>query len=209
MKTTLKSLISCCLLGSLAPAFAASTVDLSVKGLITPSSCTPSLSAGGQIDYGKVAAKDLNQTSTTKLAENRLLLKIDCEGPTAMAFKLIDNQPDTSSNYWYLGLGLTPAQEKIGLVRITFENSTTDNQTAHISESEDGGKTWSRNNGQGFYIGDSLHAPSNPTDPTQPIPSTHFATDLKIYAEIARADGLTLTEEVAFRASGTVEVHYL
>lgn len=208
MNTAFKSLIACCLVGSFAPAFADSTVELSVKGLITPSSCTPSLSAEGRVDYGKVSAKDLNLTNATTLEDARLQLKIDCEGSTPMAFKLIDNQPETSSSQWSIGLGLTPAQEKIGRVSISFENPMADDVTVHVSESEDGGQTWNRNESGKFYA-TSLHAPSDPADPTQPISSTHFSTDLKINAVINRADRLTLTEEVAFRANGTIEVHYL
>ena len=44
-------------------AFAASSADLSVTGLITPSACTPSLSDGGIVDHGKLTVKDLKRTS--------------------------------------------------------------------------------------------------------------------------------------------------
>lgn len=52
------------MLGSLLLAMAfnaigASRVDLAVHGSITPSACTPSLSAGGVIDCWKIAAKRL------------------------------------------------------------------------------------------------------------------------------------------------------
>lgn len=63
-----KSLTLACtalLLASTAPAFAASSVDLTVKGLITPSACTPNLP--GTVDFGKISAKDLNQDSQTQL----------------------------------------------------------------------------------------------------------------------------------------------
>ena len=42
-------------------ALAASSTDLTVKGLITPSACTPALSNAGAVDFGKLSAKDLNQ----------------------------------------------------------------------------------------------------------------------------------------------------
>ncbi|NWA65847.1 DUF1120 domain-containing protein [Pseudomonas reactans] len=208
MKKLFCTSIAGLLIGNALPAFAASTTDLTVTGLITPSACTPSLSSGGLVEYGKVSAKDLDPIRTTILADARLEMEILCEGLTAMALKLIDNQQGTSINQYNLGLGLTSAQEKIGMVSIRFENPMADNVAVHVSESQDGGQTWAPNNGQAFYAL-SLHAPSNPADMTQPISSTRFTTGLKINAVIARADSLTLTGEEAFRANGTIEVNYL
>lgn len=206
MKTTLRTLASLLLLTSASHAFAASTVDLAVKGLITPNACTPTLSGGGKVDYGKVSAKDLKPTNPTLLSEVILQLTIDCEASTAMAFKLIDNRPGTSTSNWSMGLGLTPAQEKIGSVGIWFANPVVDNQAVQISESEDNGETWSRGTSLVLH---SLLAPSSLADASQPIPSTHFSTDLKIHARIAPTNSLTLTDEVAFEGSGTIEVNYL
>lgn len=206
MKTTLSTLATLLLLASGSHALAASTVDLAVKGLITPNACTPTLSGGGKVDYGKVSAKDLKLTNSTALSEVILQLTIDCEASTAMAFKLIDNRPGTSTSQWSMGLGLTPAQEKIGSVGIWFANPVVDNQAVQMSESEDNGETWSRGTSLVLH---SLLAPSSLADASQPIPSTHFSTDLRVYAVIARADSLTLTDEVAFEGNGTIEVHYL
>lgn len=208
MNALFKNLIAGCLIGGISPVFAASTTDLTVKGLITPSSCTPSLSAGGQVDYGKVSAKDLNPTQSTFLSEARLQMTIDCEAPTPMAFKIIDNHPATSSNRWHLGLGLTPAQEKIGILHINFDNPIVDGKPVHVSESEDNGHTWRSNTNKVFYTL-SMHAPTEPTDTSTPILTQNFSTDLIIKASIARTDSLTLTEEVAFKGSGTIEVLYL
>ncbi|WP_338572508.1 DUF1120 domain-containing protein [Pseudomonas canadensis] len=208
MKKLLCTSVAGLLIGNALPAFAASTTELTVTGLITPTACTPSLSSGGLVEYAKVSAKDLDPIRSTKLADARLEMEILCEGPTAMAFKLIDNQLGTSTSKYGLGLGLTSAQEKIGQVIIKFENPLADNVAVHVSESEDGGQTWATNKTQGFYTL-SLHAPSNTADMTQPISSTRFTTGLKINALIARADSLTLTGEEAFRANGTIEVNYL
>ena len=78
MKTPIKTLIACCLIGSFSPAFAASTVDLTVKGLIVPSACMPSLSAN-TVDVGRISVKDLNQDTRTQLTPATLQLGIDCE----------------------------------------------------------------------------------------------------------------------------------
>lgn len=65
MKTPVSLLSSALLLAMTSSVFAASSVDLSVKGLITPSACTPSLP--GDVDFGKIAAKDLNIDTSTAL----------------------------------------------------------------------------------------------------------------------------------------------
>lgn len=54
MSKSLNTLIASLLLAGTGHAFAASSVDLSVKGLITPSACTPALSDGGVHEIGKL-----------------------------------------------------------------------------------------------------------------------------------------------------------
>lgn len=49
MNKTLNSLLGAMLLTGSASAFAASSVDLAVTGLITPSACTPTLANGGVV----------------------------------------------------------------------------------------------------------------------------------------------------------------
>ena len=39
-------------------AMAASSVDLSIKGSITPAACTPTLSNGGVVMHGKISYSD-------------------------------------------------------------------------------------------------------------------------------------------------------
>ena len=65
MKTLLSTVAASVMLVTGATAFAASTVDLAVKGLIVPSACTPTLSGGGIIDHGKISAKDLRPNNPT------------------------------------------------------------------------------------------------------------------------------------------------
>ncbi|MFL1493854.1 DUF1120 domain-containing protein [Pseudomonas antarctica] len=77
------------LLTSTSTVFAASSADLTVKGLIKPSACTPGLSSN-VIDYGKVSAKDLKQDSYTFLGESLLQMTLTCDAPT-LAFRNATN----------------------------------------------------------------------------------------------------------------------
>lgn len=82
MKTSVSLLSSALLLAITSSAFAASSVDLTVKGLITPSACTPSLP--GDVDLGKIAAKDLYQDSYTPLEKKTLQLSVNCDAATLL-----------------------------------------------------------------------------------------------------------------------------
>jgi type 1 fimbria pilin len=63
-----RSLLIGVLLASAGNAIAASSVDLTVKGSITPSACTPLLSSGGVADFGKISVKDLRPDNPTYLS---------------------------------------------------------------------------------------------------------------------------------------------
>lgn len=184
---------------------AASGTDLTVTGTITPAACTPTLSTDGTVEYGKIPAGDLKQTSTTVLPRAILQLKVDCEATTSMALRLIDNNPndDASSN---MGLGKTPAGENIGYAAIVFSNTVVDGTQVQMSESADNGQSWRK---PLAFFRHWLYAPSKLADHSVPIPSHNYSTDLEITGFIYRADSLTLTEEVPLYGHATIQVEYL
>ena len=61
------------LLGTSSLTLAASSLDLTVKGIITPSACAPVVSGGGNVDFGKVSVKDLNADTYTDLPRETML----------------------------------------------------------------------------------------------------------------------------------------
>lgn len=66
-------------------AFAASTVDLTVDGSITPAACTPTISNNGVFDFGNISAGDLSATKSTSIGAKRFSYSITCDAPTAIA----------------------------------------------------------------------------------------------------------------------------
>lgn len=82
MNIAFKSLATTALLIASAHTFAASSVDLTVKGLITPSACTPALSGGGTVDYGKISAKDLKADQQTFLPTQIVQFSVTCDAAT-------------------------------------------------------------------------------------------------------------------------------
>ncbi len=207
MNTCVKTLITSLLLVGAGNAMAASSVDLSVRGMITPSACEPSLSSGGVYDIGKISAKDLNADQMTNLGEHMLQLTVTCDAPTLMALEPQDNRPgssfdDVPSRF---GLGLANGTQKLGFLEMWFESMLADGVAGRAIGSTDGGLTWRRDP---LLKSDNL---TSVADATQyvPIPVQSLTGELALSATIAPTNGLTLTNEVAIDGSVTLTVKYL
>jgi len=208
MKDSLAALASVLLIAHGTVALAASSVDLSLKGAITPSACAPSLTDDGVVDYGKISAKDLSPTGTTSLPPVTLQLSVDCEAPTLFALNGRDNR--LGSSYFsaldhIYGLGLVNDGEKLGGYQIGVFNPVAD-EPVYPLFSYDNGKTWLVNS-SGSYMG---HPYLNAFgDSPTPKALRSVKVDLRFLTEIAPVRNLTLTEEVPLDGSATLDVVYL
>lgn len=206
-------LLSTALLFTAAPTvFAASSVDLAVKGLITPSACT--LSVPGAVDFGKISASDLNPNGDrqTRLPDKTLQLSVSCESETLFSFAPIDNRAGTAagSNPQVFGLGLINGSEKLGLYQMGFRSPVTETPTDMLRLRDSG--LWS-------YLWDDDHVWSNQQvafggltdDETAllPRPQKTAAVEIWINTWIAPTNTLTLTDEVSIDGLATLELKYL
>ncbi|WP_247256381.1 DUF1120 domain-containing protein [Pseudomonas moorei] len=198
--------LSTAALVSVAPYALASSTDLTVTGVITPSACTPSLSKGGVVDNGKISAKDLDPVRDTLIGTYPLQLAVSCDGPTQFALKPIDRQAGTASMTSWFGLGLTDAGEKLGWVRVDVKNALADGVAAQAIDSEDEGKTWKTT---GVTRPGYLLSVGSTTDLSTPLFVKDLTMDLEVNTNIARADSLTLTDEVLMDGSVTFEMTYI
>lgn len=201
------------LLLALAPeTYAASSVDLSIRGLITPSACTPSLSSGGVVEFGKMSAKSLNVDSTTPLPDVTLQLHVACAAPTLFALSGKDNRPGTAfrdDGYGY-GLGLTPAGEKLGTYLMMLANPVAEGLTLTPLMSMDGGDFWWDFHGPTWLVWHQLAAFGNSdSGAAAPVALQNVTADVEMSTRIAPASGLTLTDEVPLDGSATAELFYL
>jgi type 1 fimbria pilin len=207
MNVSLNTLLAATLLIGSASAFAASSVDLTVKGMITPSACTPALSNSGSVDYGKISARDLNVDQVTPLTEQTVQLTVTCDAATLMALDADDNRP--GSNYGgditEFGLGLINGTQKLGAMTLSLNTPVADGVAGRPITSVDGGVTWvvARN-----LTPDNLISVAD-TAVDAPIPVQVLTSDLTVSPKIAPASQLTLTNEVAIDGSVTVTVRYL
>ncbi|MGE8150674.1 DUF1120 domain-containing protein [Pseudomonas vancouverensis] len=190
-----------------ASAFAASNTDLTVTGTITPSACTPTLSNGGTIDYGKISAKDLNADRQTNLTTQQLQMNVNCDAATLMAIETKDNRLGSAfiNDTYDFGLGLINGNEKLGAMSLSLVAQVADGAPARSITSEDGGSTWIF----GIYIAKDNIISVADTSTAAPIPVQQFTADLRVSPRIAPTNGLTLTNEVSIDGSVTMTVRYL
>ena len=207
MNTVLKSLTAATLLLGSAHVLAASSVDLTVKGLITPSACTPTLSNGGAVDYGKIAAKDLKVDQQTFLDSQTVQFTVTCDAATLMAMEAKDNREgsDANNDEMEFGLGLINGTEKLGGMELRLLNPVADSVPVATIGSYDGGVTWGTERN---LMRNNLIAPAVAGVNT-PIPVQLWTADLNVMPFIAKTSGLTLTNEVAIDGSVTLTVRYL
>lgn len=207
MNTALKTLLTGLLLTGASKVMAASSVDLTVRGLITPSACAPALSNAGVYDLGKLSAKDLNADTPTGLPAHILQLTLTCEAATLLGLEARDNREgsDYNNDTLEFGLGLINGTEKLGAMTLRTLSPVADGVPARTIGSYDGGLTW---NVERNFMRDNMLSVAD-TSTLVPLPVTLFSSDLSIGPTIAPTNGLTLNNEVSIDGSVTLTVKYL
>ncbi|KGE65328.1 MULTISPECIES: DUF1120 domain-containing protein [Pseudomonas] len=214
MNNILLSLASLALLcGS---AHAASTVDLAVTGLITPMACTPLLSGGGLVDFGKISRNDLNVTNGTRLPHKYLTLTVNCNAAGRFALRMRDNRDGTAhvNSEIFYGLGLDTSGNKIGVYSVSFDPKQTvvdDLAVVYGTESTTGGLAWRTANLNPIDVGSrSLLGFTDVVGSTAgPSAIQTLTSTLKLEATINARQNLDLSVETPMDGSATLEVVYL
>jgi hypothetical protein len=197
-------------------AHAASTVELTVKGHITPLACTPTLSGGGVVDLEKISHQDLNIETGTRLPLRQLSLGISCNGPTRFALLMTDNR-DGSANVnseIFYGLGLDNSGNKVGLFSVSFDPTlTVVDSVAQIygTESTTGGVAWRPANLRPIDIGSQSYLAFTDTEGSTAGPSAiqNLNTLLKVEVVLAALKNLDLSTDVRIDGSGSLQIVYL
>lgn len=189
------------------PTLAASTTELTVTGLITPSACTPTLP--GAVDYGKISVQDLRPDRSTYLEPRTLQLTVNCDAATLFAIQPIDNRAGSPIYSTSFGLGLTDENEKLGMYQLAFSNPATEMPSTLIVR-DNANNRWYRLWDDEAVSPNDLVALGSLTDSGwMPHPLQDATMDITLYTAIAATNTLTLTNEVALDGSATLEVKYL
>ncbi|MFL1504663.1 DUF1120 domain-containing protein [Pseudomonas sp. S191] len=203
MKMLFPAVTAAVLLTAATGVSAASSVDLAVKGLITPSACTPNMSNGGVIDHGKIAAKDLKPDNPTVIGNHTLTLTISCDAALAFAFCSTDNRASGVQSYYRLGM--LEGTQTLGAYLLWLEKPIADGVAVQTITSWDN-TTWAKEDdwAPGYYMsvatidGDNL-----------PLPTKELVVDLHVQSIIYGTEDMDLSSEVTIDGSTTVEVKYL
>lgn len=197
-------------------ALAASTVDLTVKGLITPLACTPLLSSGGLIDYGKISRQDLNLDKGTRLPVKYLQVSVGCTGMSRFALRMRDNRDGSAmvNSEIYYGLGFDNSGNRVGLYSMSFDPTQTvvDSLTrVYGTESTTGGLAWRTANLKPIDIGAISYLGFTDTEGSIAGPSAiqNLSTTVKVEAVINAKQNLDLSTDILLDGSATLEVVYL
>jgi type 1 fimbria pilin len=186
--------------------WAASTTDLNVRGRITPSSCNPTLSGGGAVDLGKISAAELKPDQHTALPTRSMSLSVRCEGSTFFAMNMIDNRSGTSFVESLHGLGMTSTNQKVGAVAFGLSNAVADSAPVRPIFSTNGGATWV----PASYVGHAaLTSVAAIGGADTPLALQNLDADLRVYSNIAPADGLTLIDQESIDGHVTLQLKYL
>ena len=216
MKTLLIPVATFAWLASVATTHAASTVELTVGGVITPMACTPVFAGGGVVDFGKISQQDLNQATGTRLPLKSLNLTVSCNAPGRYALRMRDNRDGTAhvNSEIYYGLGLDSAGNKIGVYSVKFDPRKTVADALPViygTESTTGGLAWRTSNSNPIDIGSRSLLGFTEVAGSNAGPSAiqNLTSTLTLEAVINARQNLDLSVETPIDGSATLEVVYL
>lgn len=208
MNTLSRRLVPLCLCLTATPALCASSVEVKLNGIITPSACTTTLSSNGIVDHGRVPARSLKQFEFTKLPSQNLDLNVSCNEPVLFVLVGVDNRAASSVGpgfYYGLGNNVHASGERLGSVSLTIRDAMGDNERVLVLASSNRGETWfpESNAYPDTYMGFAA--------PGTLIPTPHRLTSatLQIDTSINAAAYLTLDQEVPLDGSIVLDLRYL
>jgi hypothetical protein len=208
MNRTLRLCAALLLLNTGSTVFASTVTDLSLAGLVTPSSCTVGLSGSGVIDHGTIRAHTLNQETPTPLPSQWLEVEINCSGPLLFALIGLDSREDSSSApATAYGLGNNPhaPSEHLGSVSLMFEAAQGDGNAMQSLASNTHGGLWFP---QPAIHPRTLMGFARPGRPF-PEPIIRLTTRIRAHTTINPANRLTLRQDVPLDGSLVLDLRYL
>lgn len=208
MKKLLCTSVAGLLIGNALPAFAASTTDLTVQGLIVPSACVPSLSKN-DIDLGRISVADLNEDTRTQLTSTKLQLSVDCEASTLFAMKTTDNRVDSANGVVEYGIGKTASGQRIGGYIMFLDKAVADLAPVGQMFSMNNGSTWSTLWPDDGLQTDFLLSIFQLGASRTPIPAKNTQFELTVNPFIHAKNNVTITEDTRIDGSVTIDVRYL
>ncbi|MCK7177119.1 DUF1120 domain-containing protein [Enterobacter cloacae] len=195
------------------PAFA-NSVDVKVRGTITPDACTPTLANGGVFDYGVIKANTLFTDQFTVLGEKSQKLNVTCSAPTKLALKVTSSRPDTDKpagfpvNY----LAFAAVNDmKVGGYALMISSPIVDGAVAKLIAKIDNGVYGPLEDQTEMYTSSVTNRliAFNSGSASTPQALTTLSADINVYAQINEASALDLSNEIKIDGLATIELVYL
>ena len=191
--------------------------ELRLQARFAPAACTPSLSNGGTVAFGKLSVMDLSLDKETTLPARPLVVSVACDAPTAFTLRLQDNRqgsatgPGDDTTY---GLGLDAQQQKVGRYRLIFHPTRTTADSfpqLYRTDSPTGTAPWSSASASAMAIGASrfLGFSASAGSTSGPVPIQQLSATTSLEAVIAPLGSLDLGSEVRLDGAATLELNYL
>ncbi|WP_318373522.1 DUF1120 domain-containing protein [Enterobacter sp.] len=226
MKTVLKVTALACMLMTASAGAAIEDNTLQIQGTVTPASCVPALSNGGEVDFGNTITEKLTQENN-QLPSKELAFTITCQHAAKISLHMIDNYPagrrpmvitnayddnsnSTAANQQF-GLGLDSEGKPVGAYSVGITGNPQDRGNGvYIIGSSGGGwafsDTWAFTNG----TGETTYLSFTGSDSViEPAPISKITMMLKISAAVASNTAVDMKDAINFNGSSTIVMTYL
>lgn len=205
---------------ALASSVHAQSVDVSVIGTIEPAACIPTISGGGVIDYGVIAASTLNSTSFNVLPARTGTFTINCDAPAQVGITAADNRAASrvpgavaAINAAYtdvrnFGLGTVSGANVGGyIMQLAGVNVDAANNVPRLL-STNGGATWAAAGGV-LYNDNAAIMSWGASAAAGVTPGEVITGNFIVQAVLNKGSDLPLTSDVPLDGSATLTLVYL
>ncbi|HAY7232994.1 DUF1120 domain-containing protein [Enterobacter sp. Acro-832] len=225
----MKKIVKICATAALVLSYANSTfaanqsTDLKVQGTLTMGSCTPTLSSGGVVDYGKLSIATLDASAVNQMGEHDITLSLTCVSPTKVGFSVVDDRTDSVADTapsingfnakpsQEFGLGKTAGGVNLGsfamLPYSDSDHTFIDDKPGSLTVSWDKGAHWLPSTG--FVNNDGSEIVSFADANGAPVALTTASDVIGVNAAIQDTTTLAITDDTSLDGQATISVVYL
>ena len=222
-----KTLLAIILAACASSAIAAPTAVLKVKGVLTNSACSPTLSNSGVVDYGTVHLSDLSDSAVNQLGQKTIDLTIACDAATKVSWNLVDDRVDSragltvdngnatsgavsAANQTY-GVGMTAGNVAIGnySLFVNVGSVVADTSTVDTIAMDGNNNTWTKSTDgvtEGLNNRDITVATSGSLEP---LAFTSATFPLVTSLAIQDTKTLAITDDTNLDGQVTISLRYL
>ncbi len=200
----------------------AQSAALLVKGTVSPSACTPTLTNGGVLNWGAIPADTLSYNAPTHLLPKTIDFSIACSAATSIAIRTVDNSAATrvpgialtreggvAPNEAIYGLGAV-AGKNIGAYTVRDYGAATTGTASLATLVQNGGGAWRLHPGNALMASTSRYTWAAEGS-ASPNPGAHknLSIPLEITPTLNKRSELPIGNAFTLNGSVSIELDYL